>query len=239
MRGTSLASSRCWREPLIEQGIFLSPDYPLTHLMLRRRQWHAHHRAPGGGRLRPGPSRALLGWRGRRVDHAPLAETDDLPERPATSLMAGVYYFGWRGPRPGSGSTPPNRCSSTTTWSRSTKMRCGAKQNGAPTARAPPSKSSGAGTATCRRSATSERQLTRSPRCRSRPRAAAHGGQDRRVVGSDPPLPANQVRRRGAWYRGELGSVSVPFIPRLTTCGTSLIGLRRPAGRSPRGQSRS
>jgi hypothetical protein len=81
-------------DPVVEQGIFLSPDYPLTHLMLRRR--HGIVRTT----VRPEevvfvpvePDRFWDGVPGATI-MAPLAETDDLPVRPAESLMAGVYYF--------------------------------------------------------------------------------------------------------------------------------------------------
>jgi hypothetical protein len=81
-------------DPVVEQGIFLSPDYPLTHLMLRRR--HGIVRTT----VRPEevvfvpiePGRFWDGVPGATII-APLAETDDLPVRPAESLMAGVYYF--------------------------------------------------------------------------------------------------------------------------------------------------
>jgi hypothetical protein len=78
----------------IESGVFLCPDYPLTHLMLRHRR----------GIMRTTvrreevvlvPAAANRFW--DRVPGAeliaPLAATDDLPARPDENLMAGVYYF--------------------------------------------------------------------------------------------------------------------------------------------------
>lgn len=82
----------------VEPGIFLSPDYPLTHMVLRgdRRGLRGIMRptvAPHEVVLVPtDPARFWDGVSGARV-MAPLAEVDDLPVRPEQSLLAGVYYF--------------------------------------------------------------------------------------------------------------------------------------------------
>jgi hypothetical protein len=82
----------------IEPGIFLAPDYPLTHMVLRG------DRRGLRGIVRPTvephevvlvPTNPAYFWDdvpGASV-MAPLAELDDLPIRPAQSLLAGVYYF--------------------------------------------------------------------------------------------------------------------------------------------------
>ena len=80
--------------PVVGQGIFLSPDYPLTHLMLRRR--HGIVRTT----VRPeevvfvpvDPAGFWDGVAGATIMD-PLAAIDDLPATTSESLMAGVYYF--------------------------------------------------------------------------------------------------------------------------------------------------
>ncbi|HZH07326.1 MAG TPA: hypothetical protein VEY69_11675 [Lautropia sp.] len=82
----------------VEPGIFLSPDYPLTHMVLRgdRRGLRGIMRPtvePHEVVLVPtDPARFWDGVSGSSV-MLPLAELDDLPVRPETSLLAGVYYF--------------------------------------------------------------------------------------------------------------------------------------------------
>lgn len=78
----------------VESGVFLCPDYPLTHLMLR------HRRGIVRTTVRPEevifvPAAADRFWDGVQGAEiiAPLAETDNLPTRPDENLMAGVYYF--------------------------------------------------------------------------------------------------------------------------------------------------
>ncbi len=82
----------------VEPGIFLAPDYPLTHMVLRgdRRGLRGIVRptvAPHEVVLVPtDPAHFWDGVPGASVI-APLAELDDLPISPAQSLLAGVYYF--------------------------------------------------------------------------------------------------------------------------------------------------
>ena len=75
-------------------GVFLTPDFPLTHLMLRRR--HGILRVTVRTEevvLVPAPAALFF----RRLEGAavmaPLAEVDDLPVRIDESLLAGLYYF--------------------------------------------------------------------------------------------------------------------------------------------------
>jgi hypothetical protein len=82
----------------IEPGIFLAPDYPLTHMVLRgdRRGLRGIVRPtvePHEVVLVPtNPAHFWDGVPGASV-MGPLAELDDLPVSPAQSLLAGVYYF--------------------------------------------------------------------------------------------------------------------------------------------------
>ena len=78
----------------VESGVFLCPDYPLTHLMLR------HRRGIVRTTVRPEevvlvPAKADRFWDGVPGAEiiAPLADTDNLPARPDENLMVGVYYF--------------------------------------------------------------------------------------------------------------------------------------------------
>jgi hypothetical protein len=81
-------------QPHIERGLFLCPDYPLTHIMLRRRRGIIR------STVRPeevvfvpaDPARFWDEVQGTEI-MIPLANIDDLPARPEEHLMAGVYYF--------------------------------------------------------------------------------------------------------------------------------------------------
>ena len=78
----------------VESGVFLCPDYPLTHLMLRHRRGivRATVRQEEVVFVPAPPDRFWDGVPGAEVI-APLADTDKLPARPDENLMAGVYYF--------------------------------------------------------------------------------------------------------------------------------------------------
>lgn len=82
----------------VEPGIFLSPDYPLTHMVLRG------DRRGLRGIMRPTvephevvlvPTDPAHFWDGVPAASVmgPLANLDDLPIKPELSLLAGVYYF--------------------------------------------------------------------------------------------------------------------------------------------------
>jgi hypothetical protein len=79
---------------VVDPGIFLSPDYPLTHLMLRRRYGIVRTtvRADEVALVPVVPERFWDGVAGAAI-MAPLAATDNLPVRIEESLMVGVYYF--------------------------------------------------------------------------------------------------------------------------------------------------
>jgi hypothetical protein len=81
-------------DPMLVPGVFLCPDYPLTHLMLRRRHGivrttvHAEEVV-----LVPvAPDAFFAPLEGARV-MAPLAAVDALPVSTDASLLAGLYYF--------------------------------------------------------------------------------------------------------------------------------------------------
>jgi hypothetical protein len=78
----------------VEPGLFLSPDYPLTHLMLRRR--HGITRTtvrPDEVVFVPAPAAHFFEpLDGRRI-MPPLAAIDRLPIDVDASLLASLYYF--------------------------------------------------------------------------------------------------------------------------------------------------
>jgi hypothetical protein len=78
----------------IESGVFLCPDYPLTHLMLRHRRGIVRTtvRREEVVLVPTNPDRFWDGVQGAELI-APLAATDNLPTRTHENLMAGVYYF--------------------------------------------------------------------------------------------------------------------------------------------------
>ena len=78
----------------VESGVFLCPDYSLTHLMLRHRRGivRATVRQEEVVLVPAAPDRFWDGVPGAEI-LAPLAGTDKLPAQPDEDLMAGVYYF--------------------------------------------------------------------------------------------------------------------------------------------------
>jgi hypothetical protein len=78
----------------VESGVFLCPDYPLTHLMLRHRRGivRATVRQEEVVLVPAAPDRFWDGVPGAEII-APLADIDHLPAQPDDNLMAGVYYF--------------------------------------------------------------------------------------------------------------------------------------------------
>jgi hypothetical protein len=201
--------------PLIEQGIFLSPDYPLTHLMLRRR--HGIVRTT----VRPeevvfvpvDPGRFWDGVAGATV-MAPLAETDDLPSRPTESLMSGVYYF--RLARAAVGfwmdATKPLLLHNDTVEvdedavRREAEVRSRQARSAIEVIRR---WDSDVQTIRNQRAAIDQVAALPIPGRELRPMAARIAA----AAGGDPPS-ANQARRRlGAWYRGELRERLGPIPP--------------------------
>lgn len=78
----------------VESGVFLCPDYPLTHLMLRHRRGivRATVRQEEVILVPAAPDRFWDGVLGAEII-APLADTDHLLAQPDENLMVGVYYF--------------------------------------------------------------------------------------------------------------------------------------------------
>ena len=78
----------------VESGVFLCPDYPLTHLMLRQRRGivRATVRQEEVVLVPAAPERFWDGVQGAEII-APLAAAYFLPAQPHENLMAGVYYF--------------------------------------------------------------------------------------------------------------------------------------------------
>ena len=78
----------------VESGVFLCPDYPLTHLMLRHRRGIVRTtvRSEEVVLVPAAAERFWDGVAGAEVI-SPLADIDNLPARPDESLMVGVYYF--------------------------------------------------------------------------------------------------------------------------------------------------
>ena len=80
--------------PVLVDGVFLSPDFPLTHLMLKRKIGIVRTTvrpdqvivlpAPAGPFFAPLEGAGLI---------APLAAVDGLPISPDQSLLASLYYF--------------------------------------------------------------------------------------------------------------------------------------------------
>jgi hypothetical protein len=201
--------------PRIEQGFFLSPDYPLTHLMLRRR--HGIVRTT----VRPeevvfvpvDPEKFWEGVAGASIME-PLARIDALPVTPNENLMAGVYYF--RLARAAVGF-----------WLDATKPlllhNAAAAVDEEAVRREAERRAVGARSAIdLIRRWNSDVQAIRNQRAavdqvaalpipgrELRPMAARIAA----AAGGDPPS-ANQVRRRlGAWYRGELRVRLGPIMP--------------------------
>jgi hypothetical protein len=78
----------------VESGVFLCPDYSLTHLMLRHRRGIVRTtvRREEVVLVPAAPDEFWDGVPGAAI-MAPLAWTDKLLARPEENLMAGVYYF--------------------------------------------------------------------------------------------------------------------------------------------------
>jgi hypothetical protein len=81
-------------ETTIEPGFFLSPDYSLTHYMLRRRHgiMRVSVRDDEVERLAVDPATFFAALPGETLLPV-LAGVDELPIAPDESLLAGLYYF--------------------------------------------------------------------------------------------------------------------------------------------------
>lgn len=77
-------------------GIFVSPDYPLTHLMLRRRHGHGIVRTTvHADEVALAPANPAIFFQPLEGSGAmaPLARIDDLPVGIDVSMLAALYYF--------------------------------------------------------------------------------------------------------------------------------------------------
>jgi hypothetical protein len=81
-------------EPELVNGLFLCPDFPLTHLMLRRR-WGIVKTTVRAEQVAFLPAPAVTFFNGIEGADllAPLAAVDALPISYEESLLAGLYYF--------------------------------------------------------------------------------------------------------------------------------------------------
>jgi hypothetical protein len=199
----------------VESGVFLCPDYPLTHLMLRHRRGIVRTTVRREEVVLV-PAAADQFWDGVQGAEliAPLAATDNLPTRPDENLMAGVYYF--RLARAAVGcwldATKPlllhnDRVSVDIGAVREETVR----RSRDATSAIDLIRRWDADVVTIRnqRAAVDQAAGLPIPGRDLRPRAA----QIAQAVGADPPS-ANQVRRRmGVWYRGVLRDRFGPISP--------------------------
>src|SRR5829696_7358665 len=199
----------------VESGVFLCPDYPLTHLMLRHRRGivRATVRQEEVVFVPAPPDRFWDGVPGAEVI-APLADTDKLPARPDENLMAGVYYF--RLARAAVGfwldATKPLLLHNDVVTVDIDAVRDEAEHRSRAAASALDLVrrwDADVQTVRNQRAAVDQVAGLPIPGRDLRPMAARIA----QVVGADPPS-ANQVRRRlGAWYRGALRDRFGPISP--------------------------
>ena len=81
-------------DPELVDGLFLCPDFPLTHLILRRR-WGIVRTTVRAEQVAilPAPARPFFAPLEGASLMPPLASVDDLPVSIDDSLLAGLYYF--------------------------------------------------------------------------------------------------------------------------------------------------
>ena len=199
----------------VEPGIFLCPDYPLTHLMLRRRRGIVRTtvRAAEVVFVPVEPDRFWDGVPGAEI-MAPLAGADNLAIRPEEELMARVYYF--RLARAAVGfwldATKPLLLHNDTVTVDITAVRDEADVRSRAAASAIEvirRWDSDVQTIRNQRAAVDQAAALPIPGRELRPMAAKIAA----AAGGEPPS-ANQVRRRlGAWYRGALRDRFGPINP--------------------------
>jgi hypothetical protein len=81
-------------DPTLAPGVFVCPDYPLTHLMLRRRHGIVRTTvSPDEVALAPVDPAAFFAPLEGAAAMGPLADIDDLPTSIDQSLLAALYYF--------------------------------------------------------------------------------------------------------------------------------------------------
>ena len=199
----------------VEPGLFLCPDYPLTHIMLRRRRGIVRTTVrPKEVVFVPADPRQFWDEVPGAEVIAPLAAVDELPTRTEEDLMAGVYYF--RLARAAVGfwldATKPLLL-------HNDKVSVDIDAIRDEAVRRSPAEASAielirrwdvdVQAIRNQRAAVDQAASLPIPGREIRPMAARIA----EVVGGEPPS-ANQVRRRlGAWYRGELRDRFGPLCP--------------------------
>jgi hypothetical protein len=199
----------------VEPGLFLCPDYPLTHIMLRRRRGIVRTTVrPEEVVFVPADPRQFWNEVPGAGVIAPLAAVDELPTRTEEDLMVGVYYF--RLARAAVGfwldATKPLLLHNDKVSVDFDAIRDEAVR------RSPAAASAielirrwdvDVQAIRNQRAAVDQAASLPIPGRELRPMAA----QIANVVGGEPPS-ANQVRRRlGGWYRGELRERFGPLNP--------------------------
>jgi hypothetical protein len=202
----------------VESGVFLCPDYALTHLMLRHRRGIVRTTVRREEVVLV-PAAADRFWDGVPGAEliAPLAATDSLLVRPDENLMAGVYYF--RLARAAVGfwldATKPLLLHNDTVMVDISAVREETERRSREAASAIDLiRRWDADVQTIRnqRAAVDQVAGLPIPGRDLRPMAT----QIAQAVGADPPS-TNQVRRRlGAWYRGVLRDRFGPISPPVT-----------------------
>jgi hypothetical protein len=202
----------------VESGVFLCPDYPLTHLMLRHRRGivRATVRQEEVVLVPAAPDRFWDGVPGAEII-APLADTDHLPAQPDDNLMAGVYYF--RLARAAVGfwldATKPLLLHNDVVTVDISAVRDETVRRSADASSA---------FDLIRRWDADVQEIRNQRAAVDQAAALPIPGRDLRAMaakiakaaGGDPPS-ANQVRRRlGAWYRGALRDRFGPILPPVT-----------------------
>src|SRR5215217_5665771 len=218
----------------VESGVFLCPDYALTHLMLRHRRGIVRTTVRREEVILV-PAAADHFWDGVQGAEliAPLAATDNLPVQPDENLMAGVYYFRLARAAVGfwlDATKPLLLHNDTVIVDVSAVREETARRSREVTSAIDLIRRWDADVQTIRnqRAAVDQVAGLPIPGRDLRPMAT----QIAQAVGTDPPS-ANQVRRRlGAWYRGVLrdrfGPISPPvadlpsILRQLTDAGSDL-----------------
>jgi hypothetical protein len=199
----------------VESGVFLCPDYPLTHLMLRHRRGIVRTtvRREEVVLVPAAADRFWDGVPGAEII-APLAGIDNLPARPEENLMAGVYYF--RLARAAVGfwldATKPLLLHNDVVTVDLSAVRDETSRRSREAASAIDLiRSWDADVQTIRNQRAAVDQVAGLPIAGRELRTLA--ATIAQAAGADPPS-ANQVRRRlGAWYRGALRNRFGPIPP--------------------------
>jgi hypothetical protein len=199
----------------VESGVFLCPDYPLTHLMLRHRRGIVRTtvRREEVVLVPAAADRFWDGVPGAEII-APLAGIDNLPARPDENLMAGVYYF--RLARAAVGfwldATKPLLLHNDVVTVDLSAVRDETSRRSREAASAIDLiRSWDADVQTIRNQRAAVDQVAGLPIAGRELRTLA--ATIAQAAGADPPS-ANQVRRRlGAWYRGALRNRFGPIPP--------------------------